>query len=53
MLGDQNKLVGEIFAHEDKDKDHLISYDEFSGPKHDNIGTVIHVKRATHVELRH
>ena len=32
MLGDQNKLVGEIFAYEDKDMDGFISYDEFSGP---------------------
>merc|ERR1712198_582464 len=32
---DQDKLVEEIFAHEDKDKDGLISHEEFSGPKHD------------------
>ena len=28
-------MLDEIFKHEDKDKDNLISYDEFSGPKHD------------------
>merc|ERR1712126_626393 len=37
MLEDQDKLVEEIFAHEDKDKDGLISHDEFSGPKHDEL----------------
>merc|ERR1712055_1059296 len=34
-LEQQDKLVEEIFAHEDKDKDGLISHEEFSGPKHD------------------
>merc|ERR1712012_1269617 len=33
MMEDQDKLVEEIFAHEDKDKDGLISHEEFSGPK--------------------
>ena len=33
----QDKLVEEIFSHEDKDKDGLISHDEFSGPKHDEL----------------
>ena len=33
-MEDQDKLVEEILAHEDKDKDGLISDDEFSGPKH-------------------
>merc|ERR1712210_290108 len=28
MMEDQDKLVEEIFAHEDKDKDGLISHDE-------------------------
>ncbi len=37
MLEDQDKLVEEIFSHEDKDKDGYISYDEFSGPKHDEL----------------
>lgn len=37
MLEDQDKLVEEIFAHEDKDKDGFISHDEFSGPKHDEL----------------
>merc|ERR1712038_89555 len=31
------QLVEEIFAHEDKDKDGLISHEEFSGPKHDEL----------------
>ena len=34
---DQDQHVEEIFAHEDKDKDGLISHDEFSGPKHDEL----------------
>ncbi len=33
----QDKLVEEIFSHEDKDKDGVISHDEFSGPKHDEL----------------
>jgi len=37
MLEDQDKLVEEIFSHEDKDKDGFISHDEFSGPKHDEL----------------
>merc|ERR1711974_333214 len=37
MMEDQDKLVEEIFAHEDKDKDGLISHAEFSGPKHDEL----------------
>ncbi|XP_071103494.1 uncharacterized protein [Haliotis cracherodii] len=32
-----NKMVSEIFSHEDKDKDGYISHDEFSGPKHDEL----------------
>merc|ERR1712076_179846 len=35
MEEDQDKLVEEIFSHEDRDKDGLISHEEFSGPKHD------------------
>jgi len=37
MLKDQDKLVEEIFSHEDKDKDGYISHEEFSGPKHDEL----------------
>ena len=37
MLKDQDKLVEEIFSHEDKDKDGYISHEEFSGPKHDKL----------------
>ena len=37
MMEDQDKLVEEIFAHEDKDKDGVISHEEFSGPKHDEL----------------
>merc|ERR1711962_191064 len=37
MLEDQDKLVEEIFSHEDKDKDGVISHEEFSGPKHDEL----------------
>lgn len=37
MLKDQDKLVEEIFSHEDKDKDGYISHAEFSGPKHDEL----------------
>merc|ERR1712153_92706 len=33
-LKQQDKLVEEIFSHEDKDKDGYISHEEFSGPKH-------------------
>ena len=35
ILEYQDKLVEEIFADEDKDKDGVISHEEFSGPKHD------------------
>lgn len=37
MLADHDKLVEEIFQHEDKDKNGFISHDEFSGPKHDEL----------------
>lgn len=37
MEEDQDKLVEEIFSHEDRDKDGLISHEEFSGPKHDEL----------------
>lgn len=37
MEADQDKLVEEIFSHEDKDKDGVISHEEFSGPKHDEL----------------
>ena len=32
-----NEMVADIFAEEDKDKDGAISFDEFSGPKHDEL----------------
>ena len=35
MLKDQDKLVEEIFSHEDKDKDGYISHEEWSGFLHD------------------
>ncbi|XP_013785574.2 peptidyl-prolyl cis-trans isomerase FKBP7-like, partial [Limulus polyphemus] len=34
---EQKKLIDEIFVHEDKNKDGLISHEEFSGPKHDEL----------------
>ncbi|XP_060822328.1 FK506-binding protein 2 [Bombus pascuorum] len=37
MMVDHDKLVEEIFQHEDKDKNGFISHDEFSGPKHDEL----------------
>ncbi|XP_017772221.1 PREDICTED: FK506-binding protein 2 [Nicrophorus vespilloides] len=37
MLADHDKLVEEIFQHEDKDKNGYISHEEFSGPKHDEL----------------
>ena len=37
MMEDQDKLVEELFAHEDEDKDGFISHNEFSGPKHDEL----------------
>lgn len=37
MLKEHDKLVEEIFQHEDKDKNGFISHDEFSGPKHDEL----------------
>jgi len=37
MMSDHEKLVEEIFQHEDKDKNGFISHDEFSGPKHDEL----------------
>ena len=37
MLKENDKLVEEIFQHEDKDKNGYISHDEFSGPKHDEL----------------
>ena len=36
-LPEQDKLVEEIFQHEDADKNGFISHDEFSGPKHDEL----------------
>jgi len=37
MLADHDKLVEEIFQHEDKDKNGFISHEEFSGPRHDEL----------------
>ena len=37
MMNENDKLVEEIFQHEDKDKNGFISHDEFSGPKHDEL----------------
>jgi len=37
MLEENEKLVDEIFQHEDKDKNGFISHEEFSGPKHDEL----------------
>lgn len=37
LLQQQDKLIEEIFTHDDKDKDGFISHEEFSGPKHDEL----------------
>ena len=37
IIEDRDKVVEEIFADEDKDKDGLISHEEFIGPKHDEF----------------
>lgn len=36
-IPDQDKLIEDIFTHEDRDKNGYISHDEFSGPKHDEL----------------
>lgn len=36
-LPDTEKMVEDIFDHEDTDKDGVISHAEFSGPKHDEL----------------
>jgi len=36
-LQEHDKLVEEIFQHEDQDKNGFITHDEFSGPKHDEL----------------
>lgn len=36
-LPDTDKMVEEIFQHEDRDHDGVISKEEFSGPKHDEL----------------
>jgi len=38
-LQEHDKLVEEIFQHEDQDKNGFITHDEFSGPKHDELWT--------------
>ncbi|RUS70856.1 hypothetical protein EGW08_021384 [Elysia chlorotica] len=37
MMEQHNEIITQIFEHEDQDKDGLISHDEFSGPKHDEL----------------
>ena len=37
IIEDRDKVVEEIFADEDKDKDGLVSHEEFLGPKHDEL----------------
>lgn len=37
MMAAHDKLVEEIFQHEDRDKNGFISHDEFTGPKHDEL----------------
>ncbi|XP_053597233.1 FK506-binding protein 2 isoform X1 [Microplitis demolitor] len=37
IIDDHDKLVEEIFQHEDVDKNGFISHKEFSGPKHDEL----------------
>lgn len=34
---EHQQVITSIFDHEDKDKDGLISHEEFSGPKHDEL----------------
>jgi len=34
---DPHRITEEIFQHEDQDRDGYISYEEFSGPKHDEL----------------
>lgn len=36
-MPEQDKLVEDIFQHEDKDRNGFISHEEFSGPKHDEL----------------
>lgn len=37
MMEQHKEIITQIFEHEDQDKDGLISHDEFSGPKHDEL----------------
>ncbi|KAK3802340.1 hypothetical protein RRG08_034488 [Elysia crispata] len=37
MMEQHNEIITQIFEHEDQDKDGLISHEEFSGPKHDEL----------------
>ena len=34
---EHQEIIENIFGHEDKDKDGVISHEEFSGPKHDEL----------------
>lgn len=36
-MPEQDKMVEDIFQHEDKDRNGFISHEEFSGPKHDEL----------------
>lgn len=36
-MPEQDKLVEDIFQHEDRDRNGFISHEEFSGPKHDEL----------------
>lgn len=37
LQSDKNNVVSKIFENEDRDRDGYISYDEFSGPKKDEL----------------
>ena len=34
---EHNKMLDEIFKHEDTNNDGIISFEEFKGPKHDEL----------------
>ena len=48
MLEENEKLVDEIFQHEDKDKNGFISHEEFSGPKHDELWAELDAEAVIH-----
>lgn len=37
LEGNKNSIIEEIFKHDDSNRDGVISHDEFSGPKHDEL----------------